>query len=155
MGAKWQFVASNPNGADAETKRTVRKAAMRAFRRSQREERTQKFQKREPGSSPESDGSVHRSTVEIKQEQLSEVEHSQTPRHLVLTPPQPFNGSPGTTLVYPSLSDTIDSGELSENHPEPTLSKPLSHGLQSAVGFSSPTDLGTPQNYYLFTHCKC
>lgn len=153
MGAKWEFVASNPHGADAESKRTVRKAAMRAFRRNQREERMQKFKKKEAiaGSSPESDASSARTSAEIKLEKNLDSDRWDAPGQLVISPPKRFNAAPSLVSPRALLSGAAEE-EYSEKYMEPCIVPPLSDGLDLAVGFAQPVGGGGHNDYQLFSH---
>jgi hypothetical protein len=153
MGAQWEFVASNPDGADAESKRTVRKAAMRAFRRNQRLERMQQFKKPGTTSSPESDKSSSSHAEEVKVIKKLKVEQGVTPRAL------PNNSLKSSNEEVPSVSyapveHSIDYRSACAIRPEPSPTTSLSNGVDLALGFSSPIGCGGPSNYQLLNHCE-
>jgi hypothetical protein len=153
MGAQWEFVASNPDGADAESKRTVRKAAMRAFRRNQRMERMQQFKKPGTTSSPESDKSSSSHAEEVKVIKKVKIEQGAPPRAL----PNNSLKSPNEEVPivqYAPVEHSIDHWSACANRPEPSPTTPLSNGVDLALGFSSPIGCGGPSNYQLLNHCE-
>jgi len=155
MGATWEFVASNPDGADAEAKRTVRKAAMRAFRRNQRMERMQQFKKKDTTSSPESDKSSSSSSHadEGKAVKRVKVEQGLSARPAVVKTCslEVRNGG----LQTPVLNTPMEySGDYWSNRQELSPRTPLSNGIELAMGFSSPVGCGGPSNYQLLNHCE-
>jgi hypothetical protein len=153
MGAKWEFVASNPDGADAESKRTVRKAAMRAFRRNQRMERMQQFKKPGTTSSPESDKSSSSHGEEVKTIKRLKVEQGVPPRVL----PESSLISPNEevpSVQYAPVEQSIDYWSACANRREPSPTTPLSNGVDLALGFSSPIGSSESSNYQLLNHCE-
>ena len=151
MGVQWEFVVAQPNGPDAQTKKTVRKAAMRAFRRNQRQERMQQFRKDKAESSPGLDGGLNRKHSRVPKVEQSEGDFGLNSFPL-LTPSQRLENEAGLALPHNPVNHLKDRRDEIEVSPRPSLAAPLSNGLDSAGGFSPHASLGS--NYYeLFRHC--
>lgn len=141
---------SQPNGQDAQSKKTVRKAAMRAFRRNQRQERMQQFQKQKPGSSsPESDESGERPT-KGKRLSVLKAEFVEAKRG-VDGVPMPDRAS--EHLELDTLDTSANGGEDSKDSPETYLTG-QDLDSQLAVRSSFPTGQVSPNVYELFRRCK-
>jgi hypothetical protein len=154
MGAQWEFVVSQPNGLDAQSKQTVRKAAMRAFRRNQRQERMQQFKKQQAASSPESDEGSKRKHPKVAKVETPEADYGVKAFPLPARSPERLHDEAGLAITHTGtpLSLVKDRKEEAEACPEPSPTAQLSDGLDLAVGFPSPTSLGS-NCYELLRHC--
>jgi hypothetical protein len=154
MAKKWQFVSNHTDdgaGKDAETRRIVRKAAMRAFRQNQRLEQAKKFMQEQPENDDQHDpqfldNSSENSLCRIAPASSDDVERRESP---VL-------GQDKNSVE----SKVVSSRSLALAQPGSWSEYPMASGFRWPQEITSldpfgSSPLGTCSTWhYLFRHCE-